>query len=324
MQRKRDMQATSGHHHATVERIPPPHPTRTQAERHRLLTGNKKKSKATRRVGGITYVELPREMDTEDLLEAAAAAASWPWPFSAGGSLLLEAEAEEMLLRAPCPAAPAPAPPSISVPNPRAPPTVGGGWKRGRGPALRSATALIRTGGGRRRRRRAVPPPPNRELSHEMGGWWRKKGGEAETGDGSGGGRGLRLNIFSANGKFPFSCSRGLEGWWCGGKGGLIWLGWLWLGLPCKKWMGPSVRPCVRSLACWRVRVGPRHVGLMVRLTGGTAKVADWSERYPRSVRLRSLAWCWLLVPESHYSGSTMTFSILLQVTFTSFFLLCL
>jgi hypothetical protein len=200
----------------------------------------------------------------------------------------------------------------------------GGGWKRGRGPALRSATALIRTGGGRRRRRRAVPPPPNRELSHEMGGWWRKKGGEAETGDGSGGGRGLRLNIFSANGKFPFSCSRGLEGWWCGGKGGLIWLGWLWLGLPCKKWMGPSVRPCVRSLACWRVRVGPRHVGLMVRLTGGTAKVADWSERYPRSVRLRSLAWCWLLVPESHYSGSTMTFSILLQVTFTSFFLLCL
>jgi len=86
-----------------------------------------------------TYGELAREMEAEDLLEAAP---SWPWPFSAGGSLLLEAAAEDMVLRPgpPCPAAPAP--PSILPPR---------AAHRGKARGLRSATALIRrrgAGGG--------------------------------------------------------------------------------------------------------------------------------------------------------------------------------
>ena len=98
-----------------------------------------------------TYGELAREMEAEDLLEAAP---SWPWPFSAGGSLLLEAAAEDMVLRPgpPCPAAPAP--PSILPPR---------AAHRGKARGLRSATALIRrrgagggvrVGGGRAERAR--------------------------------------------------------------------------------------------------------------------------------------------------------------------------
>jgi len=82
-----------------------------------------------------TYGDLAREMEAEDLLEAAP---SWPWPFSAGGSLLLEAAAEDMVLRPgpPCPAAPAP--PSILPPR---------AAHRGKARGLRSATALIRRRG---------------------------------------------------------------------------------------------------------------------------------------------------------------------------------
>jgi hypothetical protein len=77
----------------------------------------------------ITYVEGPRERETEARLEGGGA--SWPCPFSAGGSLLLDPEDEETLLR------PAPAPPSISR---LAPPARGS-------EGLRSATAPIRGGG---------------------------------------------------------------------------------------------------------------------------------------------------------------------------------
>ena len=78
----------------------------------------------------ITYVEWPRERETEDRLEGGGA--SWPCPFSAGGTLLLNPEEEGTLLR------PAPAPPSIS----RLAPPAGGSE------GLRSATALIRGGAG--------------------------------------------------------------------------------------------------------------------------------------------------------------------------------
>ena len=77
------------------------------------------------RRGRITYVEWPRERETEERLEGGGA--SWPCPFSAGRTLLLDPEDEQTLLRpAPAPApAPTPAPPSISQ---LAPPA---GGKRG-------------------------------------------------------------------------------------------------------------------------------------------------------------------------------------------------
>ena len=117
----------------------------------------------------ITYVEWPRERETEERLEGGGA--SWPCPFSAGGTLLLDPEDEETLLRP----APAPAPPSISQLAPpaggkRGPP-IGDGEQGGLYFSRSRESGVLPIGvggadGDRRRKRRSRRAP---EYSGPMG-----------------------------------------------------------------------------------------------------------------------------------------------------------
>lgn len=153
-----------------------------------------------------------------------------------------------MLLRAPCPAAPAPAPPSISVPNPRAPPTVGGVEARaGPGPPIGD--------GADPHRRGTAAAAACGASSPESGALPRDGGVVAEERWGGGDRRRERrrsrpaAEYFFGQWKISFfllSRPRGVVVWW---KRWIDLVGLALAGPPVQK-MDGSVRATVRALAC--------------------------------------------------------------------------